>query len=299
MKPFASIFAAAVVFGAQAQNVVLSNDDGWAVAAVRAFDNALKGNGYQVVLSCPAVDKSGTGSSTATPTTLSTPCEFNTCPVGSPATGHNASDPFLNYVNAFPADAARFGIQNFAPQLLGGVPDILVAGPNVGNNLGNTVQISGTVGAACEAALLGVPSIAFSGSGSSLSLVSYTTLDTSPTSTASRAALIYASLSTTFVNALIKDVDTNSTPILPRGIVLNVNYPSINNGCDDPQAYSFVLSRILQNDGATDVSTCGSDHLPTETSVVNTSGCFASVSVFNASTKADVDADTQALCWIG
>ncbi|KAF5361396.1 hypothetical protein D9758_006255 [Tetrapyrgos nigripes] len=75
---------------------------------------------------------------------------------------HRAS--FLNYVNAFPADAARFGIQNFAPQLLGGVPDILVAGPNVGSIHSITW---GTLSKSREQS--------FSGSGSSLSFVSYTT----------------------------------------------------------------------------------------------------------------------------
>lgn len=92
---------------------------GWAVAQIRAQNDALKAAGYnvrpppaisagfmnsftQVVLSCPAINKSGTGSSTATPTKLTSPCEFNTCPTGSPATGFNASDTRLNYVNAFP-----------------------------------------------------------------------------------------------------------------------------------------------------------------------------------------------------
>jgi 5'-nucleotidase len=43
-------------------------------------------------MSAPAENESGTGSKTATPTVLATPCEFNTCPVGSPAEGFNASD---------------------------------------------------------------------------------------------------------------------------------------------------------------------------------------------------------------
>ena len=46
-----------------------------------------------------------------------------------------------------------------------------------------------------------------------------------------------------------------------------------------------------------DVETCLTDRLPTESSVVDTTtggGCFVSVSVMNATTKADVDADTQA-----
>ena len=46
----------------------------------------------QVVLSAPADNQSGTGSKTAPPTPLADPCEFDSCPAGSPAIGFNASD---------------------------------------------------------------------------------------------------------------------------------------------------------------------------------------------------------------
>ena len=51
-----------------------------------------EGDPTQVVLSAPALDQSGTGSRSRTPTVLTEPCEFDTCPVGSPAEGSNASD---------------------------------------------------------------------------------------------------------------------------------------------------------------------------------------------------------------
>lgn len=76
----------------QCTNILLSNDDGWAVAQIRAQNDALTAAGFSVVLSAPAENKSGTGSSTAMPTPLTEECEFNTCPVGSPAEGFNASD---------------------------------------------------------------------------------------------------------------------------------------------------------------------------------------------------------------
>ncbi|KAJ6482930.1 survival protein sure-like phosphatase/nucleotidase [Mycena vitilis] len=277
------------VASAQTSNkILLTNDDGWAVAQIRAQNDALKAAGYNVVLSCPAINKSGTGSSTANPTVLTSPCEFNTCPTGSPATGFNASDARLNYVNAFPVDAARFGIQTLAPKFFSSKPDFVVSGPNVGNNLGSTVLISGTVGAASEAALEGIPSVAFSGATGGQ--VSYTTLTTSPTSTDSKAAVIYSALSVKLVNVLL----ASPAPILPPGIVLNVNYPSTTS-CTSAAAFKFVLTRINANSGATDVQTCGTTHLPTESSVIQKSGCFATVSVFNASTKSDVDAATQGI----
>ena len=116
----------------QAANIVLSNDDGWAEINIRAFYNALSSAGESVVLSAPAIDRSGTGSSDATPTTLKSACEFNSCPAGSPAEGFNASNPRLNYVNSYPVTSIRYGIQTLAPKFFGGAPDIAVAGFNVG-----------------------------------------------------------------------------------------------------------------------------------------------------------------------
>ena len=116
---FLSLFS--TLAATRAQNIVLTNDDGWAVAQIRAQFDALEAAGhnvrvsncrlligvlpvsssfhlyrahneYQVILSAPAQDQSGTGSSSATPTPLTEPCEFNSCPIGSPAEGFNASD---------------------------------------------------------------------------------------------------------------------------------------------------------------------------------------------------------------
>ena len=41
--------------------IVQSNDDGWAEANARAFFNRLTAAGHDVVLSAPALDRSGTG----------------------------------------------------------------------------------------------------------------------------------------------------------------------------------------------------------------------------------------------
>ncbi len=46
----------------------------------------------QVVLSSPALNQSGKSSLSTTPTALTEPCEFDTCPTGSPAMGFNSSN---------------------------------------------------------------------------------------------------------------------------------------------------------------------------------------------------------------
>ncbi|KAL6308842.1 sure-like protein [Sparassis latifolia] len=284
---FTTTLALGCITAGCAQNIILTNDDGWATAQVRAQFSALTSTGFDVVLSAPAVNMSGTGSTSATPTPLSEPCEFDTCPTGSPAEGFNASDPRLNYVNAFPVDAARYGIQTLAPQFFGGPPELVVSGPNIGSNLGVAVFFSGTLGAACEAAKEGIPSVAFSGT--SGSQVSYTTLTSTPNATSTLAAETYSALTATFVQAL---TSSGISPLLPGGITLNVNYPSVD-ACPSPADYQWVLSRVFLNILATDVETCGSTTLPLESNVV-AAGCFASVSVVDASTKMDANLTMQA-----
>jgi 5'-nucleotidase len=61
-------------------------------------------------------------------------------------------------LDASPAQAVRHGILRFLPR----VPDLAISGINYGENLGGSVTISGTVGAAIEAAGFGVPTLAAS-----------------------------------------------------------------------------------------------------------------------------------------
>ncbi|KAF7320958.1 hypothetical protein HMN09_00182600 [Mycena chlorophos] len=272
---------------AASTKILVSNDDGWAVANIRAAFAALRSAGYNVLMSAPANNESGTGSSMATPTVLNTTCEFDTCPIGAPAEGFNHSEPIFWYVNSFPASSVEFGLQKLAPEFFHSKPDLVFAGPNVGNNLGPTVLISGTVGAATEAALEGIPAIAFSGDTGSQ--ISFTTLSNT-SSPLTLASNLYAELSLKVVDTIL----ASPGPILPRGIALNVNYPSTQN-CSKVEDSKFVLTRINPPAaGTVDVKTCGETQLPTESDAIATAGaCINTISVFNASTKADVDAATQ------
>lgn len=162
-------------------------------------------------------------------------------------------------------------------------PPLLIA------NLGSTTQISGTVGAATEAAKEGIPAIAFSGT--SGSQIAYTTTPVP------NYVSVYASLSTTLTQTLITS-SGGAKPYLPSNVWLNVNFPAVTSStCSSPSAFKFVLSRINAATSSTpkDVSTCGGKtRLPTESQVVATKGgCFASVSVGVASTKGDASAQQQ------
>ncbi|PNS16990.1 hypothetical protein CAC42_4954 [Sphaceloma murrayae] len=281
---FSAALLTALPLAANAANLVLTNDDGWAEKNIRVFYDALTAAGENVVLSGPAENQSGSGSREATPSPRTQPCQFNSCPANSPAIGSDPSNPRFNYVNSFPVNAVRNGIST-APRILGPQPDLVVSGPNVGGNLGLVTRFSGTVGAATDASTQGIPAIAFSGaSGDPISF-------TAPTPVYSR---VYADLATNITQTLLR----SGAPLLPRLTYLNVNFPeSSASECGNPANFRFILTRI---DGAVplitpaDVQTCGTNRLPTESSVVGRSGCFVSISV-GGNNKQDTSAANQAV----
>jgi len=261
--------------------VIQSNDDGWFEGNLRALYFGLQESGFDTAISAPAIDRSGTGSSDKPPTTLTTPGEFGSLPVGAPAIGSDPIDNRVFYVNSFPVTAMRYGIQTVAAEVFGYTPELAVSGPNVGANRGATTKISGTFGAANEALLQGVPAIAFSGDDGPHKSYLDITLQDDP-------SLIYASLAIQVINAV-----TASKPFLPRDIGLNVNFPSTKN-CPTMASYSFIFSRIFASTGSDDVSHCKKKRLPTEEEVAAAGACFISISGFNVG-KTDISAKNQAL----
>lgn len=61
-------------------------------------------------------------------------------------------------VNGTPADCVKIAVRTLSDNL----PDLVVSGINHGSNLGKNVLYSGTVSAAAEGTMLGIPSIAIS-----------------------------------------------------------------------------------------------------------------------------------------
>jgi len=87
---------------------------------------------------------------------------------------------------------------------------------------------------------------------------------------------VYADVSTNITQRLV----ASGTPYLPANIWLNVNYPAVSSSsCSSQAKFKFVLSKINAAGSTTpaDVKTCGMTRLPTETSVVNTPGYYASI----------------------
>ena len=121
--------------------ILLSNDDGYQAPGLVALYEALKGLG-QVEVVAPEQNNSA---------------KSNALTLHSPLYVHQAANGF-RYVNGTPADCVHIALTG----LLGYVPDLVVSGINNGANMGDDTIYSGTVGAAMEGYLFGIPAIAFS-----------------------------------------------------------------------------------------------------------------------------------------
>ncbi|KAI0128975.1 survival protein sure-likephosphatase/nucleotidase-like protein [Xylariales sp. AK1849] len=286
MRSTAILSAVLAALAAHGARILQSNDDGWAELYIRSLNDALNAAGHDVVLSAPAENESGSGSSDEEPDPRTEACEYDSCPANSGPVGTNATDTRLNWVNSYPVTSVRYGIDTFGPQIWNGeAPELVVSGPNVGGNLWLEVPFSGTVGVAVYSVHeAGIPAIAFSG-GSSGNLA----WNTSPVPTRS---LVYAQLAEELTEVIL----ASGTPYLPEDVWLNVNFPEVEGDCTDASKFSWVLSRI--NPGIIsepDVETCNSTRLPTETDVIQSGGCHISVSVGDASDKTTAAADKQAV----
>ncbi|KAI1084099.1 sure-like protein [Whalleya microplaca] len=281
-----SFLAVLPILGAQGARILQSNDDGWAELYIRSLNGALNDAGHDVVLSGPAENKSGSGSSDKEPSPRTSACQYDSCAANSGPVGSNATNTRLNWVNSFPVTSVRYGIDTFGPQIWNGEkPDLVVAGPNVGSNLFLAVPFSGTVGVAVYSSHNAkIPAIAFSGA--SDGALAYNTSPVPARST------VYAKLATQLTTAILN----SGTPYLPEEVWLNVNFPKVEGDCTDPANFKWVLSRI--NPGVLsekDVFTCNSDRLPTETDVINEGGCRISVSVGDSTDKTTAPAEKQAV----
>ena len=121
--------------------ILVSNDDGYFSPGIDALVRALRPFA-EVTVVAPERDRSGASNSL----TLDRPLSVRTAANG------------FHYLNGTPTDCVHVAITG----LLEHRPDLVVSGINDGANMGDDTIYSGTVAAAMEGFLLGVPAIAFS-----------------------------------------------------------------------------------------------------------------------------------------
>jgi len=128
--------------------LLLSNDDGILAPGLAALYAAVHDMGEATVVA-PSLPQSAAGHSI----TLREPLTVHRIQV------NDGEQPFWgDSVDGRPADCVRLAVR----RLLAERPDVVLSGINAGANVGVNVFYSGTVAAAAEAAMLGIPAIAFS-----------------------------------------------------------------------------------------------------------------------------------------
>ncbi|MBK7718321.1 MAG: 5'/3'-nucleotidase SurE [Simplicispira sp.] len=121
--------------------ILISNDDGYQAPGIVALHAALS-RVAQVEVVAPEHNNSAKSNAL----TLHSPLYVQTAPNG------------FRYINGTPADCVHIALTG----LLDYRPDLIVSGINNGANMGDDTIYSGTVGAAMEGYLFGIPAIAFS-----------------------------------------------------------------------------------------------------------------------------------------
>lgn len=169
--------------------LLISNDDGINALGVRSLANGLAEAGHEVTVVCPDRERSATGHGLT---------------IHHPIRAEMVESLFHPNIKAWscsgtPSDCVKLALW----ALLESPPDFVLAGINHGANLGTDVLYSGTVSAAMEGLIEGIPSIAFS-------LTNRLWQDFLPT--------------VNFAKSLLNQL---SAQPLPQLMLLNVNVPPI------------------------------------------------------------------------
>src|SRR3982751_5066512 len=122
-------------------HILLSNDDGYFAPGLTILAETLAPLA-KITVVAPERDRSGAS---------------NSLTLDRPLTVRRAANGFM-YVNGTPTDCVHLAVTGLLDEL----PDLVISGINYGANMGDDTIYSGTVAAATEGFLLGIPSIAVS-----------------------------------------------------------------------------------------------------------------------------------------
>ena len=121
--------------------ILISNDDGYLAPGINALADALAAIA-EIVVVAPDSNRSGAS---------------NSLSLDRPLSVQRAANGFY-FVNGTPTDCVHVALTG----MLDFRPDLVVSGINNGQNMGDDTLYSGTVAAATEGYLFGIPAIAFS-----------------------------------------------------------------------------------------------------------------------------------------
>ena len=123
--------------------ILITNDDGYQAKGIKVLAEIMKEFG-EVTVIAPKTHQSGMSMAVS---------------LGFKQIAHKDLGEGWHYVDATPASCVKFGLNTM---FLNNYPDVVVSGINHGSNASNASCYSGTLGAAEEAALNGIPAIGVS-----------------------------------------------------------------------------------------------------------------------------------------
>lgn len=185
----------------------------------------------------PATQQSGQGgrSDFTTYANLTSPSQYNIIPAGAPSIGTDPNDSNIWYYNGTPAACTFVALDYVLPRYYPGwegYPDLFLAGPNYGTNLGGFVySLSGTLGATYAAVARSIPGIALSASNVAIPYYNVTN--------SSHPAVRAATVSFKIVQEFIDNTGADQQ-ILPLGYGVNVNIPEL----DSDEMPPIVKTRL-------------------------------------------------------
>ena len=181
-------------------HILLTNDDGHKAPGIQALQRAFSQAGHHVSMVAPSAEQSATS-------------------MGVTSRRNLELSQFADsswHLDGQPADTVLVALRHLLEDK---PPDLVLSGINFGPNLGNALYMSGTIGAAIMASLNGVPAIAVSAGmrfeevGSEFPST-LEILDPAAEFTCSVVESLRASIG-------------KSGRLLPREIMLNINYPAL------------------------------------------------------------------------
>jgi len=180
-------------------NILITNDDGYLAKGLLELVDALK-DIANIVVVAPSSERSGSSVSL----TIHKPLRYYAVPndLGIPTYA----------VDGSPVDSVKLALA----QIIDHDIDLVISGINKGGNLGMNSIYSGTIGAALEATVWGIKSIA-------LSLNGYADLKYETTKK--------------FIRDYIKNIDLS---IISKGSMLNINVPN----CDEDKIQGYKYTSV-------------------------------------------------------
>lgn len=123
--------------------ILLTNDDGYQSKGILVLEDVLLSYGHEVWVSAPSSQRSA--------------CSHSMNVFGGVIATRFSKNHY--HISGYPVDTVAYALEG---KLFSSLPDVVVSGINHGYNISTDTLYSGTIGAASEAAMRGIPAIAVS-----------------------------------------------------------------------------------------------------------------------------------------